>query len=769
VTEGAGAAARSASSRALLAGALAIVAVVLLVYLSALDAPFTFDDENNITQNPGIRWGSLRLWSPTARPVANGSFALSHAWFGLDVRGYRAVNVGIHGLASLAVMMLGAQWSRSFDARGRLSAAGHAGVGVVAGLVFASHPLATQSVTYVVQRMTSLSTLFYVGALWLWIASAGWTSRGRAWGRWGSVFVWVLGMGTKEIAATWPVVVWLWEWGYGRGRGRGGEFVRRTWWMWAVALLGGGLALWGYGAGDPFGEYARKPFTLGERLWTEPRVWWRYVGLWLWPDPSRLSVIHGVEMSRGAFAPWTTGLSWVSWLVAGVAGAVAWRRESSRWVGFAVGWYLVQQAVEGTVLPLEPMYEHRTYLPSVGLSIGLSYGAAQLLQRGDARVRGLGLAVAAAGIAALAFAAHARNQVWRSPEALWSDALAKAPSHPRPHTNYGMALAGAGDHEAAVRAYRRAAELEPGFQEAWHNQGVSLAALGRDAEARAAFERAIELEPRDVYALRGLASVLIRAGELDAGADVLARAARVGGGPALYAQLAHARAQQGRLDEAVRWLAVALSMDRSRADYHALFADLSVLRGDFARAAEHLDESLSLRDDARARAARAWVHWVLGEWPAAIEAAELAAKRSPRSARAASTLAWMRATSPDAGLRDPARALSVARDAGVERDPRLRAALALALAQLGDRDAAIVELERAIDEATAGGLAKQADAWRALLADIRQRRVPLDDPAAARRRVVADVESRIAARDRVPEAPREAGASAVGSASRDAR
>ena len=140
------------------------------------------------------------------------------------------------------------------------------------------------------------------------------------------------------------------------------------------------MLLWGYSGGDPLGGYADKPFTLWERLWTEPRVWWRYLGLFLWPLPSRLSLVHGVELSSGPWSSWTTLVSWLGWIAMLGLGFVC--RLRFRLVSALIGWWLLQQVVEGSVLPLEPMYEHRTYLAMVGLCVVGPWGSWSLLRFG---------------------------------------------------------------------------------------------------------------------------------------------------------------------------------------------------------------------------------------------------------------------------------------------------------------------------------------------------------------------------------------------------
>ena len=362
------------------AGALLIVFLGVWIYGSTLSFPFVYDDQPNILQNAGVRaggglgWGGLDLWHPTPRPVSNLSFALNYAWGGYSVEGYRAVNVLIHILTSLLVGVLAWQVLRRCDELPgqrwmSLSAVSRGYLALFSGLLFVSHPLATQSVVYVVQRMTSLSVFFYVGGLCVWLAGSRAEGSSRLSLRFFACVLGLLSLGSKEIGATFPLAIWLWEWGFERDGSRA-ALVRA--YPWFVALLGSLLLLfWAYAGSDPLAGYGSKPFTLWERVWTEPRVWWRYVGLSFFPHPSRLSVVHDVGMSSGPLSPWTTWVSLLCWSGLLFLGWGAHRHF--RLLSGLVVWWLLQQLVEGSVLPLEPMVEHRTYLPLVGLCVVLPW------------------------------------------------------------------------------------------------------------------------------------------------------------------------------------------------------------------------------------------------------------------------------------------------------------------------------------------------------------------------------------------------------------
>ena len=777
----------SSRERAVVAtAALAVAVLGWAVYAGALEAPFTFDDENNITLNPGIRLGELSwrglselsLFQPTPRPVSNLSFALNYWSSGYSAESYRSWNVAIHVVTAWWVMALSWLVTGVFERR-RGTAADDASsrrhrlvFAVFAGALFVSHPLATQSVTYVVQRMTSLSTLFYAAALWLWIAGSAKSSgplRALA------VASWLLSLGAKEIGATWPLVVWLWEWQGARSGEASRAFARRS----LPALLGvvalGGVLLWTYTDGDPLGGYARKPFTLWERLWGEGRVWWTYVGLVLWPSPGRLSVVHDVELWGGIWTRAWTALAWCGWAAVLVAAVRGWRGGSGRYAALgALGvWWWVQQLVEGTVLPLEPLYEHRTYLPLVGVCAWGPYGVWRAVGAGpfapfageagsSGRRAWVAGALALGVLVATSSATIVRNRAWESPERLWRDAMAKAPNHPRPPTNYGLALARQGRNAEALAHYQRAAELEPGFQEAHHNAGVALLELGRLDEAERALHRALELEADDYTTHWALARVAFARGDDALGTQRLEAAAQRSASVPLLREVARRLVAQGRLREAGAWLSRALQLEPRNAELHAVLGEVALGHGAVDAALASLQRSLALQEHPVVIAMLARAHWGRGEWDEAVAVAEHAARLAPARPDVATTLAWMLATREGATPADgerAARLLAPWTGDAEDVDPRVREVFAAAALRSGDIARAHHELDaahRSLRDADARALTGVARSVDRGLAAAREGRAIRETRETAARRLTHGAWALPGARASAAEAPAEA-------------
>lgn len=213
---------------------LILILAVFLAYSNTIHGAFQFDDETNITKNFLIRdLANLPEILKGARGVTMATFSLNYAAGGLNVEGYHIVNISIHALnAVLAYLLLFNTLILAGAGRGRARM-----IAAFSALVFALHPVQTQAVTYIVQRMESLSALFYLLALLLFAAAVKTHSRRRRFFFYFLVvFSYVLGFYSKEIAVTLPVVIFLYDL-YFAGGGELGPALRR----WPLYLLLAGL------------------------------------------------------------------------------------------------------------------------------------------------------------------------------------------------------------------------------------------------------------------------------------------------------------------------------------------------------------------------------------------------------------------------------------------------------------------------------------------------------------------------------------------------
>ena len=706
----------------------ALAAVCGLGYAGALDGAFIYDDLVNITQRASLRWTGLRLenWiaavaeSPSKRPVALATFGL-HYYSGFDsARAFRLVNVAIHGVnGALVVLLAHALWQRARElgARGgaavaRIDRAHLPWIALAIGLVFVAHPLQTQSVTYVVQRMNAMSATFHLLALLGYIEARRVESSGvRAAWFFFALVAWALGLGSKETAIVAPAAAWLYEWYFERDLDFG--FLRQS----AIAGVLVGLptliaafVLLEMSGFRPFAAYPEKDFTALERLATQPRVLAMHVGQWLWPAPSRLSLLHDIEVSRSAFSPATT-LPAIGAVLAAI-GACAALAVRHRLASFALAWLFLHCAVEFSVLPLSLAMEHRFYLPQFGLVLLASVVVGPVLAR---RPR-LAVGLVAAVVAALTAATAMRNEAWQTTESIWRDVLAKYPAEFSATVNLGTELARQGRYAEALEYGQRAAAMAPDDTEVQTNVGQALAGLGRHEEAVERFELALELDPANPVAPMSLGRSLVFAGRLDEAIEHFAEQAERTGTASAWIQHGDALLLNGAPMRARASYLEAARLAPAAAEPQQQLGVAAAAMGEPERAIQHFERALALSrgPDHELHSHLGLAYAATGDEARAIAEFERVVALAPAWPVGLNNLAWFLATAGDPALRDGPRALQLVERAlrAVPEDAGFGSTFAAALAASGQTAAAAEVAGQAAQRAERQGDAQLADELR---------------------------------------------------------
>ena len=477
---------------------LILASLVFLVYSSNLSGPFIFDD-SRIENNPQLHITQLSLKSlakagfessPSTRPVSYITFALNYYFHGFHTTGYHLVNICIHILAAIFLFLLIKTTLNLEPLRSRYSK--YSWLPFAAALVWAVHPLQTQSVTYIIQRMNSLSAMFYVLALYLY-------ARGRLSGpgakKWllfsCSLVASVLALGSKESAATLPFFIFLYEWYFFQDLDitwLKKQLIPAT----LIIIVFAGLVFLYLGT-DPattiLSTYNSRDFTLPQRLLTEFRVVFFYLGLLFFPHPSRLNLDHYFSYSTSLVSPLTTLSSFVFLVILGGMAAVSARQH--RLFSFSIFWFLGNQVIESSFIGLEIIFEHRNYLPSMMIILLIISSVFQYLPKPS----WLKIAIICSIVILLSFWTYNRNSIWNDKVSLWSDCAAKSPQKARPHNNLGVALKNRGDLTEAIEHFQATVRLDPEFSEAYNNLGNTFMLLGKFDDAFENYFKALEIDP----------------------------------------------------------------------------------------------------------------------------------------------------------------------------------------------------------------------------------------------------------------------------------
>ncbi len=503
---------------------LLLFAVVAAGYLHSLAYPYQFDDFSSIRDNHALDDPTdiEAIWTfHPSRFVLHESLALNIAATGRSTAPLRATNFAIHLLAAFVVGWLARDLALRFG--GALATPRNAEVvGLLAGLLFAAHPLATQAVTYLIQRTTSLAALFELGAVafyvrareaphgpWLWAAS--WLLAGLA-------------ALTKEMSVALPGVLLLLEFAL-RASGRPGRSGWRLlpYGLVPVIVLTTAQMYTGEFGFAPQGLREATEISRWTYLLTQLVVIPKYLWLFFWPHGQNLD--HDVALRHAPDVAAALGFL----LLVGLSALAFLGRK--RWMLAAVGWglFLIGMAPESSLIPIrDVMNEHRVYFPMAGLIWSSAAGLVWLAARAPRWFLAMPILV----VVALTVATHQRNKVWQSEQSLWSNVVNGSPRLPRGFNNLGMALSAQGQLAQAEVAYRQAIGLDSSYVHAMVNLGMLLGRGGRLAEAKPLFESAIRLKPSNAPALNNLGLVYAGLGDTVSAMGAFQRAIRIAPGAA---------------------------------------------------------------------------------------------------------------------------------------------------------------------------------------------------------------------------------------------
>ena len=622
-----------------------MVLVTLAVYISSIGSPFVFDDEVIIAGNPGLINGFAFDLSP--RSLVNISFKINYDLAGLRASSFRITNILIHICTMLALyglvrrtLLLRVFTGRFVDSAGWLS-------GAIA-LIWAVHPLQTESVTYICQRYESAMGLFMFLILYSFVRSQG-SCRPGLWTI-ASYVAFCLGLGTKEVIITIPVLVLLFDYCF---MGQEAGVWRKSRWLthavfWLIAAFGVfampfSTSATAY-AGATSADVSRWTYLL-----TQAGVILHYIRLSFYPSP--LCLDYQWEPVSG-FAEAALPVLAVAGMLT-LALALLLRRRS---IGFLGAAFFAVLAPTSSIIPVADIaFEHRMYVPLAALIVAVVMGVHVLVsERMKWRIY-VGrkawpeIAMWILAVAVFGTMTVRRNETYGSEERVWAEVIEHRPGNLRALNQVSVIKAENGQLDEAIEGFTKIVDMTGQTPEesldsqrkdvrarAFNNLGTAYSMKGDLDASRRYFERALRTNPKYNEARNNLASVLWR---------------------------------EGRSEEATNLWGIVLLAERSNAKANASLSMAARAKGDMLAAARHL---------------------------------ETAADATPDSSGYMLDLAWLLATSRDEKVRNPAEASRLlalyVRRGGADTSPGFLTVKAAASAAGGEFDEAIRLAELAISE-----------------------------------------------------------------------
>ncbi len=347
-----------------------IAAMVMIAYSNTLNSSFHFDDNPSIVENPHIKRVNAEniQWAlSTNRPLVDLSLMLNYQLNGLNVTGYHIFNIGCHIVNSFLVFLL-VLWTLKLPAlAGRYSGKAKF-MALFCGLLFAVHPVQTESVTYIITRSELVTSLFYLATLLFFIKGARTNSFSYYFA---AAFTSLCSMQSKEWAVTLPAVMFLYDYLF-LSEGKIKPVLSR--WLayvlialpWVIVLYkvplfsGGPNASYGFGVQESARGVNRLTYPL-----TSLNVLWTYIRLLLLPINQNLDYDYPIATTLFAFP---TALSFLGHLA--VIGASFWLyvKKKSLLIPFGIAWFYITLSPVQSIVPIvDVIFEHRVYLPSIGI------------------------------------------------------------------------------------------------------------------------------------------------------------------------------------------------------------------------------------------------------------------------------------------------------------------------------------------------------------------------------------------------------------------
>ncbi len=582
-----------------------VFAVSVGVYSNTLAHSFVYDDIDFVVKNPWIRdlahvptifsspaWGFHGV-EAFYRPLINLLFLLQYHLFGMRPWGFHLTNVLLHASCSVLVLrvahgLLRARSSLAQDSEGSSRLTGW--VSLAAALLFATHPIHTESVAWI-------SGVQDVAAAFLGLLAVHFHLRSTRPIPIAPAVCYFLATLCKENAVVLPLVLVACDHALCRNASPRALSRRYAAQGVAVAVY---LALRLHALGGLAPTAAREPSGFESGLASSAYLFARYVGKLLFPFPLNAAYVFrplpGLLDAR----------SIVGMVVVGSFAAalfLAARRRSFLFPSLACFALPLLPALYLPALGNHPFADRYLYWPSVGLSLAVAAGARRVLRPKGFLHPATAATLALIVLGGFSIGTLARNRTWRDGITLWTETVRQSPEAFVPRNNLGQAYAEEGRIDEAIREFRTALRIEPFYNLAHANMGNALIRAGRDSDAARELEIAVRRDPSNGDALSDLGIAYFNLGRIEEALNMLRSATRLRPDHAeAHNNLGNILLGLGRLDEAISELRKSLSLGADEATTRFNLAVAYSEKGMRAEARDELREVLRLRPaDAEAR------------------------------------------------------------------------------------------------------------------------------------------------------------------------
>lgn len=428
------------------------------------------------------------------RPIFMASFAFDYSLWKLNPFGYHLSNLLFHILNVILIYFLILNIVRTEESPG-----GFINLPFISALLFAIHPIHTESITWIKNRSDLLTFIFFLLSLILFIKFRFQNkSRSRVLFYCLSLFCFILALFSKSMAVTLPFILGLYIICF-VPRGQYKSFLIKTLPFFGVMLIYIIFELAFLGkvgsGGDAVGRIGLYPNTLA----VIKTVGYYFKLLIL---PFNLNAERPFSVPGSLFEP-VVLFSLLSLLILTAIIIKAFRH--SRVITFFILWIFLSLMPISNIIFLasRPIAEQRLYIPSLGFCVLLALGLKRIYSKR------LALTLIMIIFISYSYITMNRNLDWRDSITFWTKTAEASPNSPRAYNNLGVAYYDKKFYQEALSSYNKAIEINPGYAHAYNNMGVTYRDTGEKTdEAISSFKKAIRMDPHYAEAYNNLGGVV---------------------------------------------------------------------------------------------------------------------------------------------------------------------------------------------------------------------------------------------------------------------
>jgi Flp pilus assembly protein TadD len=524
---------------------LLIITIGIIAYSNSFNSPFQWDEHDFLVQNPIVK--NLRYFLEPSRAKTGDpvfyfflrtryigylTFAINYKIHGFNVMGYHIFNLTIHLFNALLVYLLILLSFKTPFLKGSFLKKNSNLIALFSALIFISHPLQTEAVTYIYQRHASLVTFFYLFSIVFYIQ---WRlcldDQKTSYFKLTLYFILslistIFAMKTKENAFTLPLVILIYEFFFFSGRIKT-RVLRLLPWILSMTIIPFTMI----GVDRPIGEvfnlildpflYIQPELPKGAHLFTQFRVILTYIQLLFLPIHQNLDYDYPVYHSFFIHQVFLSFLFHLS--IIGLALYLFYRSRSTipdlRLVSFGIFWFFVTLSIESSIISIViVIFEYRVYLPSIGWVMATTTSAWIALEKLKPRFPGLKKNIIwffVFIVILLSVLTYARNSLWSDEIRLWEDVISKSPNKSRGHFILGLILGKKGRFDEAVREFQKSLKLEPNQARVHNNLALIYTSQGKLDDAIKEYQTALTINPKDTVVHYNLGILFGRIQRLD--------------------------------------------------------------------------------------------------------------------------------------------------------------------------------------------------------------------------------------------------------------